>query len=674
MKVGPQTAQWKVLLVEDNPGDVLLLRQLLTESVNSPFELEHADRLAPALERLNAGGIDLVLLDLSLPDSHGLETFAKALALAPQVPIIVMSGLDDEALAIETVHEGAQDYLVKGQVDFHVLSRSMRYAIERKQAEEALAKERDLFHTLMDNIPDRIFFKDDQSHFMRVNRALAERFGLHHPREAMGKSDFDYFTAEHAKPAFEDELKIMRSGEPILGQVERETLPNGVTNWVLTSKMPLRDKSGRLVGTFGISRDITDLKRAQEALASERNLLRSLIDNLPDYIYVKDAQSRYVIDNISHRQLVGVASQEEVIGKTSADFFPPELARKYHADDQATIQLGKPLVNHEERVMDRSGNHRWHSTTKVPLRNNEGQIVGLVGIGRDITESKLAEEKLQRANTELAKSQEDMLKVLEDLQKSHEELKSAQFQLIQAEKMQSMGRLAAGVAHEVKNPLAVLGMGIDYLTKNLATSDENVGVILHDMNDAVQRADTILKGLLDFSVPRALDMQAEDFNEVIEQSIGLVKHEMAAYPIACVRQFAPDLPKVWLDKNKLKQVFVNIFTNAVHAMEGGGTLTVRTYAKQLQPGDVGHDAGSRLAERFRIGDTAVVVETSDTGTGIPDHQLAKIFDPFFTTKPTGKGTGLGLTVTKKIIELHGGTLTIRNRPEGGVSVTILLKA
>ena len=674
MKTGPQTVKWKVLLVEDNPGDVLLLREVLTEFPNSPFELEHVDRLAPALERLNAGGIDLVLLDLSLPDSHGLETFARALALAPQVPIIVMSGLDDEALAIETVHEGAQDYLVKGQADSHLLTRSMRYAIERKQAEEALSKERDLFHTLMDNIPDRIFFKDERSRFMRVNRALAERFGLHHPREATGKSDFDYFTPEHAKPAFEDELKIMRTGEPILGKVEKETLPGGVTNWVLTSKMPLRDKTGKLAGTFGISRDITDLKNAQDALASERNLLRSLIDNVPDYIYVKDAESRYVIDNISHRQLVGASSQEDVIGKTSAAFFPPDLAAQYHADDQATIQLGKPLVNHEERVRDRAGNQRWHSTTKVPLRNSDGRIIGLVGIGRDITESKLAEEKLQRANAELARSQDEMLKVLEDLQKSHEELKSAQFQLIQAEKMQSMGRLAAGVAHEVKNPLAILGMGIDYLTKNLASPDENVGVILSDMNEALQRADTIIRGLLDFAVPRALDMQAEDFNDLVDQSLGLVKHEMSLYPITCVRELSSDLPKIWLDKNKLKQVFVNIFTNAIHSMESGGTLTVRTYAKSLQPGDVGHDAGSRLAERFRIGDTVVVAETTDTGTGIPEHQLAKIFDPFFTTKPTGKGTGLGLTVTKKIIELHGGTITIRNRPEGGVNVTILFKA
>ena len=193
----PQTdiAKPKVLLIEDSPGDARLLRVFLAEAPGAGFDLEHVDLLSTGLNRLAQGGIDLVLLDLSLPDSLGLETFAKAHAGAPQVPIIVLSGLDDESLAIKTVHEGAQDYLVKGQVDSRLLVRSMRYAIERKRAEEALAKERDLLHTLMDNLPDRIYFKDDQSRFIRISRAVAEQFKLGHPREAMGRTDLDFFTA-----------------------------------------------------------------------------------------------------------------------------------------------------------------------------------------------------------------------------------------------------------------------------------------------------------------------------------------------------------------------------------------------------------------------------------------------------------------------------------------------
>src|SRR6266446_2414754 len=133
------------------------------------------------------------------------------------------------------------------------------------------------------------------------------------------------------------------------------------------------------------------------------------------------------------------------------------------------------------------------------------------------------------------------------------------------------------------------------------------------------------------------------------------------------------MPPVWLDKNKIKQVFVNILTNAVHALPQGGTLTVRTSARQLGTGEIDRDAGSRLANRFRSGEIVAVTEILDTGPGISEEMLAKIYDPFFTTKPTGKGTGLGLTVTKKIIELHGGSIDIRNRPEKGVIVTILFK-
>ncbi len=323
--------------------------------------------------------------------------------------------------------------------------------------------------------------------------------------------------------------------------------------------------------------------------------------------------------------------------------------------------------------MDQLGNSRWHLTTKLPLRDGDGNIVGLVGISRDITEQRLAGERLQQANADLAGSKAELETVLADLRKSHEELKAAQFQLIQAEKMQSVGRLAAGVAHEVKNPLAILGMGVEYLSANLPSPDPNVVLILNDMKEAIRRADLIILGLLDFSVPRALDLHAEDLSAVIEQSLALVRHELTAVPITLVRELAENLPAIWLDKNKVKQVFVNILTNATHAMPGGGILTVKTYARQLHPEEIGADAGSRLADRFRAGDTVVVTEVTDTGTGISEEKLTQIFDPFFTTKPTGKGTGLGLTVTRKIVELHGGSIDIRNRKEGGVAVTILFK-
>lgn len=658
----------KVLLIEDNPGDARLLREYLADPAGSSFQLEHADTLAKGATRLAEGGIDLVLLDLSLPDSPMAETFKRTKAVAPDVPIIVMSGLDDEKHAIATVQEGAQDYLVKAYVDTRLLVHAMRYAIERKRAEEALANERDLLHALMDNLPDRIYFKDEQSRFTRISKAVAEQFKIGHPREAMGRTDSDFFSPEHAEAARLDEAKVMETGQPILGKVEREVLPDGRVTWAITSKLPLKNRQGKIIGNFGISRDITAIKEIEEAREAERNLLRSLIDNLPDYIYVKDTEGRYLIDNIAHRRWLGANLESEVVGKRVTDFFPPDRVASFSLDDDHVVQTGHPLLNREELVEDRLGNKRWHVTTKVPIRNKDGRITGLVGISRDITEKRLAEEAIRSANEELARNKDELQRTLSELQKSHEELKSTQFQLMQAEKMQSIGRLAAGVAHEVKNPLGILRMGTDYLKQNLQSNDENVGLILADMADAIKRADGIIMGLLDFSTPHALDTHAEDLSAILEQSIALVRHDLNEAGLQLQRELTPDLPKVWLDRNKIKQAFVNLLTNAIHATPVGGTITVRTFSRVLE--EVPHDAGLREVERPHAGNTVVVAEIIDTGSGIPADKLRQIYDPFFTTKAAGKGTGLGLTVTKKIIELHGGSLDIRNRKEGGVAVTI----
>jgi signal transduction histidine kinase len=272
---------------------------------------------------------------------------------------------------------------------------------------------------------------------------------------------------------------------------------------------------------------------------------------------------------------------------------------------------------------------------------------------------------LQKKNAELAASEAA-------LRRSHADLKSAQLQLIQAEKMESIGTLAAGVAHEVKNPLAILQMGVNYLAKKVPAADENVTMVLQEMREAITRADAITRGLLDFAASKQLAVKPEDFNQLIQDTLKMVRHELNKRSIDVVREFGEGLPKVAVDKTQIQQVFVNIFVNAIHAMPEGGTLAVRTYAKQMT--ETTHFEGSRKSDHLWVGETAVVAEVEDTGSGIPQELLAKIFDPFFTTKPTGVGTGLGLPVTKKIIELHGGTIDIKNKPQGGgVRVTILLR-
>jgi signal transduction histidine kinase len=266
------------------------------------------------------------------------------------------------------------------------------------------------------------------------------------------------------------------------------------------------------------------------------------------------------------------------------------------------------------------------------------------------------------------------MNALDDLKKSHEELKAAQMLLIRAEKLESVGRLAAGIAHEVKNPLAIMLTGLDYLASAPACVDPNVGMVCQDMKDALGRADTVIRGLLDFAASQELGVQPENLNEALERALKLLRHDLNRNRIEVNKQLAANLPIVMLDRAKMEQVFVNLIINAIYAMPNGGTLTVRTFDRQVRPDELCPGTGYRATDRFQAGEQVVVVEVDDTGTGIPSDKLSMLFEPFFTTKPTGQGTGLGLAVTKKIIDMHGGTIGLHNRPEGGVRATIMVKA
>jgi len=519
--------------------------------------------------------------------------------------------------------------------------------------------ERLFLHALLDSSPDHIYFKDTQSRFICISRALARNFSLSDPSEALGKTDFDFHPREKAEVRFQDERRIMETLTPMVDKVEQQTnRSDGKPAWVLTSKAPLCDSQGRVVGTFGISRDITRLMAMEAALGRERNLLRTVIDNVPDYIFAKDASGRYTLNNQAHVRFLGKNSPEEIYGKTLFDLLPLDIATKAHADDMAVVASGEPILDRLEAPSPQ----QWLLTSKIPVFDIHRAVTGLVAISRDITEQKLAQEQLEKANADLCQSRENLLNALA-------ELRSVQIQLVEAEKMKLVGRLAAGVAHEVKNPLAIIGLGLEYLNSQ-KFDDPNIPVVLAEIGGAVQRADNVVRGLLDFSAPKKMDYAPEDVNRVVRSALLLARGELGPRKIAVVEEFTSDLPLVRLDAMKIEQALVNLFSNAAQAMGGGGRLTVRTSVRQVT--GIGENVAA--SDRFRPGTHVVAIEILDTGPGIPENALGKIFEPFFTTKPTGKGSGLGLTVTKTIIDLHGGEIEIGNRPEGGACVTLLFSA
>ena len=262
----PTSQPIRVLIVEDDVDDVLVLREDLALAP-VPFQVEIAPTLKVALERLGTGGIEVVVCDLTLPDSKGLETFHALAAHPSQVPIIVLSGLMDEALALETVEQGAQDYLVKGQYDQRLLIRSLQYAIKRAEADRALERERKLLRSVIDNLMDAIYVKDKDGKYLLGNMAHAQQLGLESPQQVVGRKTTDLFSAETASSFRADDERVMRTGEPIVNRHECVLQEGRPPRWLSTTKVPLRSSCGEVVGLVGIGRDITARKVAEEKLA-----------------------------------------------------------------------------------------------------------------------------------------------------------------------------------------------------------------------------------------------------------------------------------------------------------------------------------------------------------------------------------------------------------------------
>ncbi len=264
-------------------------------------------------------------------------------------------------------------------------------------------------------------------------------------------------------------------------------------------------------------------------------------------------------------------------------------------------------------------------------------------------------------------------KVTARLQRTTEELKLMQTQLMQVEKIDSLGRLASSVAHEVKNPLAAIQMGIDYLTMRCADTGEDVTQTLGIMQDAVSRADTIIHDMLHFSRTEDIRLVPCDLNELVNKTLRMLKHEVDRRHIDIKLALSNSLAETLGDQSKLEQVLVNVIMNSIQAMAHRGLLEIRTYSDEAS--DIPRDEGLREMNAMKTGDAVSIIEIRDHGPGIPDEIMTRIFEPFFTTKATGEGTGLGLSVCKRIVELHRGQMQVTNMPEHkGTLVRIILKA
>ena len=269
-------------------------------------------------------------------------------------------------------------------------SKAGRTGAEEKARESEYWKK-----AIIDSIPSVAWLKDKEYRFVAVNECLCEALGMR-AEDLTGKTDFDVWPRDLAEQFRADDEEVMKTGKP--KRVEEQWgLAGGDRIWIETIKTPIFDEKGEVIATSGITHDITERKQAEEELSREHNLLRALVDNLPDRIFVKDTNSTFIFANIGCARHLGAEDPQAVIGKTTLDFLPPEAAEESRAQELEITRTGKGIINQEVCRKDASGRTQWYLSTKVPWRDDSGNIIGIVGLNRDITEIKRAEEKLRES-------------------------------------------------------------------------------------------------------------------------------------------------------------------------------------------------------------------------------------------------------------------------------------
>jgi two-component system NtrC family sensor kinase len=387
----------RVFLIEDNPGDARLIQDLLTEAGDSLFYLGHDDRLSTGLKRLRQGDIDVILLDLSLPDSQGLDSLSKVIAEAPRVPIVVMSGLEDELVAIKAVQEGAQDYLVKGSVEGKLLGRSLRYAMERQHLQVALREGELHYRLLADNAADVIWTANMKWQITNVSPSIKRLLG-YTVEEMKRLSIRDILTPDSLKQAsklIRNQMDIMTAElqYPPLSLMLEHVRKEGSTLWAEVMLSFLWDKEGRLSEILGVTRDITARKKAEEALRESQEQYAALVSNVADGVF-RFKQGKITWCNDKLAKMRG-CPKEELIGADIDKLVPSDVRIP---DLYRTIGAGLKKQGHFQGIM----RTKKKDGSVVDLEYSASPIPGtapieLVGIVRDITERKRAEEELKIA-------------------------------------------------------------------------------------------------------------------------------------------------------------------------------------------------------------------------------------------------------------------------------------
>lgn len=494
-----------------------------------------------------------------------------------------------------------------------------------KNKELQLPDNPEFYQQLMDNLPDSVFYKDLESRFIAINEACAKKFGLNDPSEAIGKTDFDFFNVEHAQTAFEDEQKIIESGKSIIHKTEKETYSdeNKRATWTSTSKFPLYDSSGMIIGTFGISTDITELKRANQQNKRLKSQLQAIFDSDPNMIFVKDIKGKYVHVNQAKADFHDM-DKSEIIGKTDIELgVDPKDAERFLQKDRLVIEQKEPVVIPEDITYDKSGNRMWYHTIKVPFQLVESEDLAALSIVSDITDHKQRELQLNESLDIISQQNKSLL------------------------------NFAHIVSHNLRNHASTISMILELM--HMEDSKNEKEKLIKQLETASSR----LKGTI------------SDLNEIIDEQYksGKVEKEMnLAECFDKTRQilttdikehdvkFKTDIPEnltFTYNPAYLESILLNLTTNAIKYRHPDRKPVIEIKAEEKD----GH----------------VYLTFRDNGKGIDlDKFGKKLFGMYQTFHGNENAKGIGLFITKNQIETMGGSIDVESEPGEGTTFNIQL--
>jgi PAS domain S-box-containing protein len=606
-----------VFLIEDNPADARLIRSLL-DAFPGSFVMDRLDR-HDWPEKLAERSMDAILLDVGR--GSVAELLEHAREMTPDVPIIVLTDTDSEDEALRAVSAGAQDCLVKSRLTGPLLSRVIRYAIERKRAEVRLQ-----WLTLaVEQSPAAVLITDPKGIIQYVNGKFTEISG-YTAAEAIGQSPRLFKSGLTPPELYHDLWSTIRRGENWRGLLQNRR-KSGELYWDAIRIWPMRDARGGITHFVAVQEDITDRLEAEAGLRESERRARTLFDTVHLIVLGLDLTGRVDYVNPFFLRLTGY-TREEVIGQRWAErFVPAELEAELEAVRTKLLE-GGAYPHHQNPILTRSGEKRMISWSNTVLRDTSGRPSGTLSIGQDITDAGRLQE-----------------------------------QLLHSQKMESLGRLAGGVAHDFNNLLTAILSNAEFLRDDLP-GDSALRDDVEEIRKAADRAAILTRQLLSFARRQVVQPRLLDLNEIALAMDKLLRR-LIGEDIELVSMLSPEPWPIWADAGQIEQVLANLAVNSRDAMPHGGKLTIETSNVTL-------DSDYTAVHAEASPGDYVLLAVSDTGHGIPEDARPRIFDPFFTTKPEGKGTGLGLATVHGIVHAAGGHIWVYSEPGHGATFKVYL--